>query len=483
MMSSGREAKTIFISYAHDDDGVLSGTNTGWVTTLKRNLEIVLPQKAGRQDTYRLWIDQHLKHGTAFSRQLHDTIRDSAALLIILSPVYLDSDWCRRERQAFLEAIQARGARPVFVVERDRVAEDSIPEELREFKRIRFWKPDPESNATLVFGTPRPDPSEPEYYLRLTELAEKLANELKESAHAPRGSATVEAAPLPSSSPTVFLAEVTDDFGDERRSVWTFLEQAHIPVVPEELHFADPETFIGQVKERLAKAALFVQLLNKSPGKKPVGLPQGYVRCQLELARAAGKPILQWRDPDLDLGTVKDAEHKRLLQGEDVIAESLEDFKNEILKRLAALSQPEPDPSINVCIFVDACSPEDRQTAALIGDILRRYNISHFLPPETDNQDEYERDLLSNLESCTGLVIVYGDQKNNLVVRRRLGRLVKPMQFLPSKPAVAVFEGPPPKKAPLGFFMPNLTTLNCQNGVDEAEIRRFVERLSAESRA
>ena len=482
-MSSGPEPRTIFISYAHVDDYVPSGAETGWVTTLKRNLENQLAVKAGRSDHFRLWLDHRLEHGTPFSQQLIETIRGSAALLIILSPGYLASDWCGRERDVFLEAMQTRTARPIFVIERDRVEESRIPDEIREFKRIRFWKTVGESGAARPLGVPQPHPSEPEYFDCLLALAERLAKEVKlvrtehDTAHA------VRTDNLPPSSPAVFLAEVTDDIDDERRSVWTFLEQAHVPVVPEELYFEKPETFVSRVKDPLAEAAVFVQLLGSSPGKKPAGLPQGYVRCQLELARASGKPILQWRDPDLDLGTVKDAEHKRLLQGEDVIAESLEDFKKEILRRLASLSQPEPDKPINVCIFVDACSPEDRQTAAIIGDILRRYNISHFLPPETDDQDEYERDLLSNLESCTGLVIIYGDQKNSLVVRRRLGRLVKPLQFLPSKPAVAVFEGPPPKKAPLGFFMPNLTTLNCQNGVDEAEIRRFVERLSAESRA
>lgn len=479
-MTSGREAKTIFISYAHVDDYVPSGAESGWVTTLKRNLEHQLAVKAGRSDHFHLWLDHHLEHGTPFSRQLIETIRDSAALLIILSPGYLASDWCGRERDVFLEAMRTRTARPIFVIERDRVEESRIPDEICEFKRIRFWKEVGESGASRPLGVPQPHPSEPEYFDCLLALAERLAKEVT-ARHAEHETApAVRAEKQRNATPTVFLADVTDDLIDERREVWTFLEQAHIPVVPEELHFGDPETFIGRVKEPLAEAALFVQLL-KSPGKKPAGLPQGYVRCQFELARAAGKPILQWRDPDLDLSTVKDAEHKRLLQGEDVVAESLEDFKQEILKKVASFSQPEPDKSINVCIFVDACSPEDRQTAALIGDILRRYNISHFLPPETDDQDEYERDLLSNLESCTGLVIIYGDQKNSLVVRRRLGRLVKPLQFLPSKPAVAVFEGPPPKKAPLGFFMPNLTTLNCQNGVDEAEIRRFVDRLGAES--
>ncbi len=482
-MSSGREPRTIFISYAHVDDYVPSGAETGWVTTLKRNLENQLAVKAGRSDHFRLWLDHRLEHGTPFSQQLIETIRGSAALLIILSPGYLASDWCGRERDVFLEAMQTRTARPIFVIERDRVEESRIPDEIREFKRIRFWKTVGESGAARPLGVPQPHPSEPEYFDCLLALAERLAKEVKvvrtehDTAHA------VRTDNLPPSSPAVFLAEVTDDIDDERRSVWTFLEQAHVPVVPEELYFEKPETFVSRVKDPLAEAAVFVQLLGSSPGKKPAGLPQGYVRCQLELARAAGKPILQWRNPDLDLNTVKDVEHKRLLQGEDVIAESLEDFKTLIVKKIASMSQPPKLPLSSVFIIVDARFKEDRKIAENIGASLQKFGVNHWLLKEPENQGEYDRILFQNLEQCQGLIIVYGDDKNRSNVISRLCVLQKPLRKIEPKPAIAVFQGPPPKKAPIDFYMENLTTLNCQNGIDEAEIRRFVDRLEAESHA
>src|SRR5262249_12108357 len=116
----------IFISYAHVDDVPYLDAKDGWVTTLVKVLKRRLGQLLGRADAYSLWMDPELVGNVPLTPQIMNTLSNSATLLIILSPGYLSSEWCQREKNAFLNSVKERvrsGSR-VFIVERDKVSRD-----------------------------------------------------------------------------------------------------------------------------------------------------------------------------------------------------------------------------------------------------------------------------------------------------------------------------------------------------------------------
>lgn len=169
----------VFVSYAHVDNEPFLPGGKGWVTSLIDGLRKLMAVKLGRTDSFSLWMDYALRGSEPVTPQLLNTVRKSAMLIVVLSPGYLASDWCRRERDAFLGIVQARGARRVFVIERDSVDDTKRPPELFDLVPFRFWIRDREGKAPHLLGFPQPNADDHEYINRLQDLSVEITEELK----------------------------------------------------------------------------------------------------------------------------------------------------------------------------------------------------------------------------------------------------------------------------------------------------------------
>jgi TIR domain len=473
----------IFVSYAHVDDDPLPGANEGWVSTLVRSLKTRLAQKLGRSDAYSLWMDHELFGSEPVSSQILGKLHRAAMLVVVLSPGYVASAWCRRERDAFLRVVREHGSGRVFVVERDMVDDTDRPAEFKDLKGFRFWVRDRAGKARIL-GTPRPNPDNPtdqEYYNQIDDLSQEITTVLRHlKANACSGLAEV---PAPAAcrpfQPTVYLAQVTDDLEVERNNIKRYLDQTGARVLPETWSSQEPSAFRQAAERDLAHSELFVQLLSGTPGKKPVDLPQGYPKYQLELATVAGKPILQWRSPTLDVAAVEDEAHRAVLEAATVQAEGLEDFKQEIRRRLFERPQPPTQPRPNAFVFVNMESA-DRPLAEEVCDILDRSGAEYALPIQSSDPAENRRDLEQNLAECDALIVVYGAttvtwvRRQLIETRKALASRQRPLR------ALGVFEGPPDPKDRLDMKFQNMRILNCRKGVSEAELKRFLDSVAAE---
>src|SRR5713101_6992288 len=100
-----------FISYAHADNVPFSGTDVkdGWVTTLAYNLKNLLSRKLERDAS--VWMDHRELTGNApLTPEIMDALREAATIVVVVSPRYLASEWCGRERDSFLEFMNLRMA-------------------------------------------------------------------------------------------------------------------------------------------------------------------------------------------------------------------------------------------------------------------------------------------------------------------------------------------------------------------------------------
>ena len=291
----------VFVSYdKHVDDEPEPGRNNRVGHHPGLYLKHKLAQKLGRSDAFSLWMDHELRGHASVSRQIVDTLERTATLVVILSPGYIASSWCQRERGAFLSHLAKRrgSSSQIFVVRRDRD---------RRNRAGRVWG----SHWLPVLGAgqpgdnpahsraPRPDPSDRRYYDRLNDLATELAEHLK-SLREPtqRGPQKV----TPDQRPTIFIAEPTDDLDEVHHDVKRYLQQAGMRVYPDRRYPRYPGAFQRAATRDLAKCDVFVQLLSGSVGKRTPDVPDGYAHLQLQMAESSGKPILQWRIEDLDTG-------------------------------------------------------------------------------------------------------------------------------------------------------------------------------------
>ena len=468
----------VFVSYAHVDDIVPQGASHGWVTTFVSQLRCLLAAQLGRMDNHSIWMDHRLQGNDAVSPTILTGADDSATLLLILSQGYLNSEWCSRERDAFLKKVKTlrNAGTPVFVVEKQRIDRDQWPGELQELKGYRFWEwnglPGPETPAyTLAYPVPMPD--EHSYYLRLNDLSFDLASVLRQL-----------------QSPTkdrvrVFLAQVTDDLEEKRDEVKRYLDQHGLKVLPDNYYPNDPKEFRRAQENDLADCKLFVQLLSSVVGKRPEGAENGFPHLQYQIAKDAELPILQWRSPDIDLDAKMIDVQRVLLEAETVIAVPLEEFKAEVVKR--AMPQPtpphHPGPNDNghsneLFVFINH-SDEDAELAKWCREVIKRGRKTwgYALPLQEGSPRKLRKQLEDNLLTSDVILWLYGHAPRTWVHEqlqyfRKLasGRKMRPR-------GLAVCRCPPPENPELDVKLPFMCEFDWRSAPNEADLCRFLESL------
>ena len=126
----------VFVSYAHSDNLPVAGTRTGFVSQLVADLQTEIGRKV-RSLSLDVWWDHYsLAGNTKVTPEIMAAAGNSAAIVIVASPAYLRSEWCGRERNAFLEALEraARSSQAVFIVSIESLDQGQFPGELRDFK-------------------------------------------------------------------------------------------------------------------------------------------------------------------------------------------------------------------------------------------------------------------------------------------------------------------------------------------------------------
>lgn len=465
----------IFVSYAHVDNEPLPGAEEGWVSTLMKGLKTRLAQRLGRKEAFVAWRDPELSAHEPLTPQLLEALKQAATLLIVLSPGYLASEWCQREREIFLQLTrqQVRAGSRVFVVERHRFQPEEKPEELRELLGYRFWVVEPESDRLRILGEPKPDPHDLRYYDKLNDLASDLAEELKrlqQAAEQQKISPPTPGKRPADTGPAIFLAEVTDDLLDKREEVQRYLDQAGFRVLPATV-FESVTALQQSLSQDLPQCKLFVQLLSSLSGKLH------YPRQQYEGARGTKTPILQWCDPALKLDTVTDPDQLALLRGDAVFTVHLEEFKREVVKRASAKPTVKPPPSVAPLVFLNA-HDDDHSLEQEIKQVIKKHQIGCVAPMRKGEPAEVRQDLDQRLLESDGVVIVYGDiahtwaRSQLLYCRKLMGKREHPLK------ALAIYEGPPEEKEPLGVDLPDLQILNCRKCLDENQLRDFLSTLT-----
>lgn len=454
----------VFVSYAHIDNEPLSGAPQGWVSTFVRDVESVVRRKLfDRPKDFDMWVDHELAGNRPFSADIQGAVGATATLLVIMSPAYLASDWCKREREAFRSQIQdkVRAGTRLFVVELDRIDDRKrLPPEFGDLLPHRLWVEDGPARTPRTLGLPVPTPAEPEYYSRVNQLALEIAQELQRLTQA-----GTQPAAAPAAAPAVFLAETTDDLEPRREEVRRYLGQKGLRVLPASYYPRDDaQAFEQAMTADLAQCKLFVQLLSGLAGRKPAAAPQGFPALQHALARHAALPILQWRSRELDLAAVEDADQRELLLGESVRACGIEEFKLAVEEEARREPPPvKPKRAADVLLFLDT-DAADRALAERIGKYLYEQGIGYSMALQSGSPEDLRKDLEDNLTECDGLMLVYGAANLNWV-RSKLRWCRKIVSQRTEPPvALAVFEGSPHEQAGIGIEIPGWQWIDCRAG-------------------
>ena len=164
----------IFVSYAHVDNASLFEKQEGWVSQFIEGLRFYLNKIMGRAENYTLWMDYELRGNTPLTVDILESLENSKILLLMLSPGYIQSEWCMKELNSFIAKYGENTSR-IFVIEQTFMTEK--PSSLNDLLGYKFWTKDSSQKIrTLALPTPRKD--EIEYYQKLNDVATQLSEQL-----------------------------------------------------------------------------------------------------------------------------------------------------------------------------------------------------------------------------------------------------------------------------------------------------------------
>ncbi len=136
----------IFISYGHLDDEDPAGDLKGWVDLLTERLPILVNNNLGYKP--KIWRDQWSLRGNDLLRAaINEGVSQSLVLVPIVSPRYVQSDWCRRELEAFCNSappphVPAHASRIFKVIKTPLLLQltNKEPEQLRDLIGYPFYE-------------------------------------------------------------------------------------------------------------------------------------------------------------------------------------------------------------------------------------------------------------------------------------------------------------------------------------------------------
>ncbi len=459
----------LFVSYAHLDNEPSAPGAAGWVDLTVDKLQHEVRQRLGRRD-FTIWTDRQLAANYPLTDELMRAISRSAMLLVVMSPSYLASDWCTKERRAFLSLIKDRvrdGS--VFLIEHLRVEDSKVPAEFQELIRLCFWARESETAPDCPYIA---DPLDSRFVRAVSGLSYLIKKHV-EGLSAVRQGVPGAAA---QSSPAIFVARSTDDLEEHEEEVKSSLAQAQINVLPRVRYpHVDEVSFKQAMLKDLSQCKMFVQLLGHSRGRELDFAPGKRLSLwQHHIAAESGIRRMVWRDRNLDLSDIADIEYRGLL--ESAQACGIEEFKSALVEEFFRQPQPANKDSVGVMAFVNA-NPDDLALAREVSEGLKQFGVHCFLPMTKGTPEEIRRDLEENLKSCDGLLLIYGKTGPDWIRsqlrqnRKAIAQRERPLA------ALAVVEGPPPEKDEIQVVVPGLVTLDCRKGVDFQVLRHFVNTL------
>jgi TIR domain len=472
----------VFISYAHVDnepyfDAEKPDQSSGWVTTFVRLLTNELAQKVGRKEKFTVWFDAiNLRGNHALTAEIKAKLERAANFVAILSPPYLASQWCRDEAQLFTQRFARDLEGRLFIVEKASLDDGAtVPPELTGLRNYRFWYLD-RNQQPRTLGKPSPRTDETEYFRQIEDLARDIHGQLKTMAGQEPENQPHTGRATNGGSAIVFLAEVTDDLDFRRAELRRHLAQQGALVLPEMTYPLGRTEFEAALDVDLARSKVFVQLLGPIPGKRPLDVPDGYGWLQLECARRRGMHILQWRSPELDLGSVEWMHHRELLALETVHVTSLETFKSAVAGGLAP-PPPSAPPRANgdrPFIFLNT-EPRHGEIAAEIRAAIGGQAVLAE-PLRAGPAEEVRKDFEQNLIDCDAMIMVYADNVGWARAQLRAFLKATPRRDRPVW-AIPVIDAPAEPKPELGFHLPEMVIIDGRSGIGSEVLARLSEAL------
>jgi len=488
----------VFISYAHIDNQPLPGGQDGWVTVFHEALEQFLSRFKG--GNARVWRDKKLRGNDVFSDEIMDQFPKTAALISVLTPRYLSSEWCTKEINGFCGVAQRTGgvvvenkARVFKVIKTPFDPGESLLPVMDKVLGYDFYELDADNTPQELdphFG----DTFRQEFLRKVNKLAWDIKQLLDQlGSGAPETSAPDAGA----AKPIVYLAECSRDRREAREILEGELKRHGYAVLPDQPLATEEAEVAAQVQGLLAKCMLSVHLVGTGYGLVPEGSGQkSVVVLQNELAanrcKSGAFQRVIWlpegmRSEQTAQQSFIDALHNDAdaQVGADLITGDLEDLKGAIHAALKKLERPPvsaPPPGGSRegrrLVYI-VCDEKDRKETVPLFKFLKGRGLDVQLPIFTGDAAAVREANQELLMRADAVVIFYGagDEAWKYYKQNELKKIRGLRREKPILAEYTYLAGPATDDKELLVSIEEPNVVDGRNGFSEATMEGFLRAL------
>jgi TIR domain/Domain of unknown function (DUF4062) len=441
-----------------------------------------------------VWRDKRLTGSEVFSAEIEQQLRSSAVLVSVVSPGYMQSEWCNRELVGFIKAAEDGGnlrvgnLQRVVKVLRLPVERSVLPPLLDEVLGGQFYRVDPASGRARDLLLDSSADAIQIFRARVDDVAQDLSR-LLGAMSGLGGDSVVAPASI---AGTVFLAWTTGDLGEEREKLRRELEARHYRVVPAGAPPLDAGGLRDRVLGDLREAKVAIHLIGAHYGFVPEGEERSIIELQSdeELYQASTSsaarifwlaPIAQLQDPRLS--ALVDRLQKHSPQGGcfDLLAnQTIEALKTLVLDRLSPAEKVVPGAAKPVSARVYLiCDQLDHTSVAPIADFLFDQSLEVRLPLFEGDSDDIRQEHYETLKECDGVFIFWGKGKEGWVrtILRDLNKVFGLGRTAPYK-AAALYLAQLPDGNKESFRTREVSVIRPDREFTPEVLRSFVRQLT-----
>jgi hypothetical protein len=421
-----RFEKDLFISYAHIDNQPLTPEQKGWITRFHASLEALLSMRMGGKA--RIWRDDKLRANDVFDKEIVEQFPQTAVLVSVLTPRYLNSEWCNKEVAEFCRCAEENGG--VVVNNKSRIfkvlktpvdTQETLPQVMRSILGYEFF--------TIQDGTPLELDSAygekfgQDYNRKVGQLAWDVSQLLKTLA-TDNGDNGHKEGPA---KPTVYLAACSYDRDKAREILEGELKRHGYTVLPDQQLPREEDKYVAAVEGMLKRCKLSIHIVGESYGGVPNGPSEkSEVMLQNELAAKQSQTDQLKRVIWLPEGTRSaqpqqqafiDSLHQNAEAqiGADLITADIEGLKTSVHAILTKLEKPEPQlPAAQAAASGQAkliylvCNEKDRKATVPLRKFCRGLGFEVAIPAfegDATAVREAHQQLLTNADV---VILFYG---------------------------------------------------------------------------
>ena len=483
----------IFISYSHIDNQPFGDPRGGWVDIFHEQLQNFVNVHVGQRT--KVWRDQRLTGAEVFSDEIEQQLRSSAVLVSVISPGYMQSEWCNRELVGFTKSARDRGnlrvgnLQRVVKVLRLPVERRILPPLLDDVLGEQFYRVDPASGRARDLLVDSSADALQVFRARVDDVAQDLSRLLDAMAAVGNPASAAQPAGV---TDTVFLAWATGDLAEEREKLRRELEARNYRVVPTGAPPLDAAGVRDCLVGALRDAKVAIHLIGALYGFVPEGEARSIVEIQSDesiyqasTSRAARIFWLARNAQPLDprLTALVDRLQKPAPQGGRVdllVNQTIEALKTLVLDRLNPVLPEAPTAGVGASPVVYVmCDQLDRAAVASLQDFLFAQSLEVRLPLFDGDAEQIRQEHYETLKECEGVLVFWGKAREGWL-RTMLRDLNKVFGLGRSRPfkAACLYLAELPDAAKECFRTREVSIIRADGEFEPSVLRPFVDQVS-----